>query len=359
MTLVPFGESITDGDRVPTTALVAPDGKPGLLARYFNPVTPPRLPFPQGTDRAAIAALTYQSRPVVSQREADVAARGLTLPSVNDYHRTEWTGFLVPPETGSYRLGLGGSGLLELERKTFLDVGADHRGPLPTLKTVTLQKGQRWPLRVVSTARGFGNTDLVWKLVSAQPDAALAAAAAQADVLVAVVGLTSDLEAEETGTDIPGFQGGDKTSLDLPAEQMAMLERAKATGKPVIVVAMNGSPINLAWAKDNAAAIVEAWYPGQTGGVAGRERADGQDRPGRSPAADLLPQRRGPAAVRQLRDDRADLSLFHRQAGLSVRSWAELHQLRLHPAGAEPGFGRRGTGAPGHDRRQQYRQARG
>ncbi|WP_010218122.1 glycoside hydrolase family 3 C-terminal domain-containing protein [Sphingomonas sp. PAMC 26621] len=280
VTLVPFGESITDGDRVPTTALVAPDGKPGLLARYFNPVTPPHLPFPQGTDRAAIAALTYQSRPVVSQREADVAARGLTLPSVNDYHRTEWTGFLVAPETGSYRLGLGGSGLLELEGKTFLDVGADHRGPLPTLKTVTLQKGQRYPLRVVSTARGFGNTDLVWKLVSAQPDAALAAAAAQADVLVAVVGLTSDLEAEETGTDIPGFQGGDKTSLDLPAEQMAMLERAKATGKPVIVVAMNGSPINLAWAKDNAAAIVEAWYPGQSGGLAVANVLTGKTDPG-------------------------------------------------------------------------------
>ena len=280
VTLVPFGESITDGDRVPTTALRAPDGKPGLLARYFNPVTPPSLPFAQGTDRATIAALHYQDRPVVARREADIASRGLTLPSVNDYHRTEWTGFLIPPETGSYRLGLGGSGLLELDGKTFLDVGTDHRGPLPTLKTVTLRKGQRYQLRVASTARGFGNTDLVWKLISAQPDAALDAAAAKADVLVAVVGLTSDLEAEETGTDIPGFQGGDKTSLDLPAEQMAMLERAKATGKPVIVVAMNGSPINLAWAKDNAAAIVEAWYPGQSGGVAVANVLTGKTDPG-------------------------------------------------------------------------------
>ncbi|WP_277967732.1 glycoside hydrolase family 3 C-terminal domain-containing protein [Sphingomonas echinoides] len=280
VTLVPFGESITDGDRIPTVALRTPDGKPGLLARYFNPVTPPTLPFAPGTDRAAIAALTYQDRPVVTRREEDVAARGLLLPTVNDYHRTEWTGFLVPPETGSYRLGLGGSGLIELDGKTFLDVGADHRGPLPSLKTVPLQKGHRYRLRVVSTARGFGNTDLVWKRISAQPDAALDAAAARADVLVAVVGLTSDLEAEETGTDIPGFKGGDKTSLDLPAEQVAMLERAKATGKPVIVVAMNGSPINLAWAKDNAAAIVEAWYPGQSGGLAVANVLTGKTDPG-------------------------------------------------------------------------------
>src|SRR3546814_2009846 len=39
VTLVPFGPSITDGDRIPTTALQTPDGKPGLLARYYNPVT--------------------------------------------------------------------------------------------------------------------------------------------------------------------------------------------------------------------------------------------------------------------------------------------------------------------------------
>ena len=268
VTLVPFGPSITDGDPVPSEALRAPDGKPGLLARYFNPVTPPVLPFAPGTDREQIAALRYQARAVVSRREADVASRGLTLPSVNDYHHTEWTGFLVPPATGSHRLGLGGSGVLELDGQTFLEVGADHRGPLPTLKTVTLQQGHRYRLRIVSTARGFGNTDLVWKLISAQPEADLAAAARQADVIVAVVGLTSDMEAEETGVDIPGFKGGDKTSLDLPAEQLQMLERAKATGKPIVVVAMNGSPINLAWAKDNAAAVVEAWYPGQSGGLA-------------------------------------------------------------------------------------------
>ena len=266
--LVPFGETITDGDRIPTSALRTPDGKPGLLVRYFNPVVPPILPFAPGTDRDQISALRYAAKPVVVHREADLAQRALTLPAVNDYHRTEWAGFIVPPVTGRYRLGIGGSGLLELNGRTFLDVGQDHRSPLPSLKTVTLEKGHRYRLRVVSTARGFGNTDLVWKLVSAQPEADLAAAASRADVLVAVVGLTSDLEAEETGLDVPGFKGGDKTTLDLPADQVALLERAKATGKPVIVVAMNGSPINLSWAKDNAAAILEAWYPGQSGGTA-------------------------------------------------------------------------------------------
>jgi beta-glucosidase len=46
------------------------------------------------------------------------------------------------------------------------------------------------------------------------------------------------------------------------------LESANRTGKPLIVIAMNGSPINLRWAKEHAAAIIEAWYPGQSGGLA-------------------------------------------------------------------------------------------
>src|SRR5690606_12467548 len=92
--------------------------------------------------------------------------------------------------------------------------------------------------------------------------------AANADVLVAVVGLTSDLEAEESPVAIPGFAGGDKTTLDIPADQQALLEAAEATGKPLVLVAMNGSPINLSWAKEHADAVLEAWYPGQSGGLA-------------------------------------------------------------------------------------------
>jgi beta-glucosidase len=83
---------------------------------------------------------------------------------------------------------------------------------------------------------------------------------------------------------VEGFSGGDKTSLELPADQRALLEKAKKFGKPLIVVAMNGSAINLAWAKDNAAAILEAWYPGQSGGLAVANVLTGRTNPsGRLP----------------------------------------------------------------------------
>ncbi|WP_375271070.1 glycoside hydrolase family 3 N-terminal domain-containing protein [Sphingomonas sp.] len=280
VSLVPFGESVTDGDRVPTAALRTPDGKPGVLARYFNPATPMPTRFAPGTREKLIAAAKYQTTPVATRIEPDVGDRNLDLPKVADVHRTEWTGFLVPPESGTYRVGLSGAGgTMTLDGRMVSDRRKARWNDLPGMITLDLQGGRRYAIRV----EGSG-VDLVWKRVSRTPVADLRRAAAAADVLVAVIGLTSDLEAEETGVSVPGFAGGDKTTLDLSADQIAMLEAARATSKPIVLVAMNGSPINLAWAKDNAAAILEAWYPGETGGAAAANILTGRTNPsGRLP----------------------------------------------------------------------------
>ncbi|MET3663414.1 glycoside hydrolase family 3 C-terminal domain-containing protein [Caulobacter sp. 1776] len=265
----PFGASFTDGDRVPTSALRAPDGKAGLLARYFNPVETPPTRFAPGTFGAIVSKMAYADKPVVTRVEADVAARSLDLANVSDHHRVVWTGFLVPPETGTYRLGLSGfNGEMKFDGKPFADLRKAGWASLPTMKTLRLEKGHRYPIEVASESHALSGISLVWKRIAADPTAELKAAAAKADVLVAVVGLTSDLEAEESPVEIPGFKGGDKTTLDLPADQQALLEQAKALGKPLVVVAMNGSPMNFSWAKDNASALLEAWYPGQAGGLA-------------------------------------------------------------------------------------------
>jgi beta-glucosidase len=148
------------------------------------------------------------------------------------------------------------------------------------LTDVRLEKGQRYPLRFQAETGSTGVPGLFWKRVSTAPEQDLKAGTADADVIVAVVGLTSDLEGEEMAIKVEGFAGGDKTSLDLPAEQRALLERAKALGKPLVVVVMNGSAIDLSWAKDNAAAILEAWYPGQSGGAAIADVLTGRTDPG-------------------------------------------------------------------------------
>ena len=94
------------------------------------------------------------------------------------------------------------------------------------------------------------------------------AAAKQADVVVAFVGLSPELEGEEMPIKVVGFAGGDRTSIELPAAQQQMLEAVAATGKPLVVVLMNGSALAVNWAQEHAKAIVEAWYPGEAGGEA-------------------------------------------------------------------------------------------
>jgi beta-glucosidase len=83
---------------------------------------------------------------------------------------------------------------------------------------------------------------------------------------------------------IDGFNGGDRTSLDLPSPQQKLLEAVAATGKPLVVVLQSGSAVALNWAKEHAAAVLEAWYPGVEGGTAIARTLTGANNPaGRLP----------------------------------------------------------------------------
>ena len=109
-------------------------------------------------------------------------------------------------------------------------------------------------------------------------------AANKADVVVAFVGLTPRLEGEEMKVNAKGFSGGDRTDIVLPDVQQQMLEAVAKTGKPMIVVLLNGSALAVNWAKENARALLEAWYPGQSGGQAIAETLSGKNNPaGRLP----------------------------------------------------------------------------
>ena len=115
--------------------------------------------------------------------------------------------------------------------------------------------------------------------IDAEREAAVDAAK-HADVVVAFVGLSPELEGEEMPVHVEGFDGGDRTSIELPAVQKKMLEAIAATGKPLVVVLMNGSALDVEWAKQHANAIVEAWYPGEEGGKAIASVLTGEVNPG-------------------------------------------------------------------------------
>jgi len=282
ITYAPYGPSLTDGDSVPTTALRSPDGKPGLRAEYFNATyVPPADPIASGPATGKAKPYKFAAKPAVSRIETGIAARGNELAKVSDNHKVVWTGFLVPPQTGTYRIGLTGfMGSVTLDGKKIAKLEHPQWGGMPKMTDLKLTKGKYYKLHVETEAHGLSSIDLKWQLVSDAPEAELKAAAAKSDVVVAVVGLSSDLEGEEMPVHVDGFSGGDKTSLELPADQRALLEQAKATGKPVVVVVMNGSPVALQWAKDNAAAVVETWYSGEEGGLAIAEVLSGKVNPG-------------------------------------------------------------------------------
>ena len=113
----------------------------------------------------------------------------------------------------------------------------------------------------------------------ADPIGDAVAAAKQADAAIAVVGINSQLEGEEMKVEVPGFKGGDRTSLDLPKEEEDLLEALKATGKPLIVVLMNGSALAVNWASEHADAMLDAWYSGEEGGTAISQTLAGLNNP--------------------------------------------------------------------------------
>ena len=100
-------------------------------------------------------------------------------------------------------------------------------------------------------------------------DDALAAAKA-ADVVIYVGGINSQMEGEEMAraNGLVGFNGGDRTQIELPSVQEDLLKALAATGKPVIFVNCSGSAIAMPWEARNLPAIVQAWYPGEQGGRA-------------------------------------------------------------------------------------------
>jgi beta-glucosidase len=272
VSFVPGMNFLREEQVVPGSALVTADGKPGLTAEYFD-----------GKD--------FTGKPAVVRVDKDVdlelfhpEANALKLPAglTTDFS-VRWSGFLQPTQSGAYKVGLLGSmSRLWIDGKLVVDDVMLHDATLHTT-TMQLEKGHRYALKVEYARGGFG-TKLVWLPIIADPVGDAVAAAKQNDVVVAVVGITSRLEGEEMKVDVPGFVGGDRTSLDLPKEEEDLVQALTATGKPVIVVLMNGSALAVNFANQHANAIVDAWYSGEEGGTAIAQTLAGVNNPaGRLP----------------------------------------------------------------------------
>jgi len=140
-------------------------------------------------------------------------------------------------------------------------------------------------------------------------------AAQKSDVAVVVIGTASASLARDYSNSTSG-EGFDLTSLDPTGMQEQLVEAIAATGKPTIVVLIQGKPFSIPWIKDNVPAIVEAWYPGEKGGLSIAEILFGKINPsGRLPVS--FPQSVGhlPCYYNYLPTDKG----FYRQRGSYIK----------------------------------------
>ena len=181
-----------------------------------------------------------------------------------------WITYLKPGVSGKYTIG--GDGLFSI------DVSKDGVSLTPRdttrrrperFRDVELVKGETYKVEArFFSFRGNPYVNLVWTVPGRNLEAEALEIAGKSDVVIMFMGLSPRLEGEEMRVEVPGFNGGDRIRIDLPDYQQNLIKKIHATGKPTVLVLLNGSALALNWENENIPAILEAWYPGQAAGTA-------------------------------------------------------------------------------------------
>ena len=278
ITYVPGTQYLSKEASPVPAALLTIGGQPGVKVSYLSMAG---MDFFSPNDRQAPLAVRVEPdlNPALGSLPPETTGKGPLM--------VRWEATLIPQESGDYNLGMKANGffMLMLNGKP-VATGFQTSGVDTKLGRVHLEKGKPSELMVqysqVQNAEPIAG--LVWSEVNLKPQPAAVEAAKDADVVVAVVGITSELEGEEMPVAEEGFKGGDRTSIDLPKPEQDLLEAVAAAGKPLVVVLTNGSALAVPWAKAHANAILDAWYPGEEGGAAVAETLSGRNNPaGRLP----------------------------------------------------------------------------
>jgi beta-glucosidase len=249
----PLHQDIPYPVTVPAEVLYTDPGmtQQGVTARFFQNLGCEGEPVAERTD-PQIDVYWFDKEPPVA---------GLA----DTTYCVEWTGYVVPRKSGLHSFGTEGrSALLIFDGDTL----RNRRGMGRLEKQ--LVAGQPYPVKVILRHRqGDAACTLDWLEPDRQLMQEALRVAGWADHVILVMGLSARLEGEEMrGLHLEGFEGGDRTSLDLPEVQQQLIRRIAATGKPVTLVIMTGSAVSINWEDEHLDAILQAWYPGEAGGTA-------------------------------------------------------------------------------------------
>ncbi|OIP85007.1 MAG: glucan 1,4-alpha-glucosidase [Porphyromonadaceae bacterium CG2_30_38_12] len=188
-----------------------------------------------------------------------------------DSFSVRWTGVLVPPVSGNYYLGADGHRAYSLFVNDSLITSLNNPHHNHTeYGTYYLEKGKMYNIRMEFVQNNSEQAffKLLWDMPGRDLLAEAVEIAKKSDVVILAAGLSPLLEGEEMKVKVKGFKEGDRESIDLPDAQKRLIEALSKTGKPIVLVLLNGSAIAFPNEAKKVNAIVEAWYPGQAGGEA-------------------------------------------------------------------------------------------
>jgi beta-glucosidase len=228
---------------IPSRYLQTPDGFQGVLGEYFS-----------NREMNGNPAFTRVDDQINFYWEH--LSPGIDLP--DDDFGIRWTTYLIPPETGTYALGSWGSSGYEilLDGKRIISERNEHHA-FHKEYSVDMEAGKKYKIEVLyKNYAGDADMKLLWARPRADIIRQAIEAAQGADAVILVLGLSQRLEGEEMSIKIDGFLGGDRTNLNLPAVQENLLNVVAATGKPLIVLLMNGGALSVNNVQEKASAVL-------------------------------------------------------------------------------------------------------
>jgi beta-glucosidase len=232
------------------------EGHKGFKAEYFDNREL------QGTP----AAVTNESRIDHAWQEGQHVMEGISASNFSVRYTSNYTAtkdgfftFEVEADDG-YRLFVNGNQVIDAWQR--------NRWGARTYKMATRKDTVYKLVLEYWQGEGKANVSLRGGNFKKTDFSAVANKVKDADVIIFAGGISPQLEGEEMPVNAPGFNGGDRTSVSLPAVQTELMKTLRSTGRPVVFVMMTGSAIAIPWEDENIPAIVNAWYGGQSAGAA-------------------------------------------------------------------------------------------
>lgn len=237
--------------------IVGEDGKPGMTARYWNntdmsgsPVCETRYTTPLNFDNGGNT----------------VFAPGVELENFT----AQYKGTFVPEEDGQLEFNYANDDGLRLivNGDTVASRWKEDRLRYNS-RPFKVKGGCKYEIQI-DYMQLTGSATLKFDVAATTkvtPET-IVGRAADADVIIFAGGISPNLEREEAKVDLPGFDNGDRTSIELPDAQRVLLKALHDAGKKIVFVNCSGSAVALTPEIQTCDAILQAWYPGEQGGHA-------------------------------------------------------------------------------------------